>query len=159
MPHDLCIINQHKNNKTMKINENAPVKQKNQIVINAAPEKVWTVLTDINQWVSWNKKITKAQAPETQKVGVHFDWKVNGVSIKSTLHTVDPHKAFGWSGTTFGGSAIHNWYLTPQGTGTLVKVEESMEGWLMSLFKNKMNKDLAKDMQFWLDMLKRESEK
>ncbi|WP_041344221.1 SRPBCC family protein [Runella slithyformis] len=143
----------------MKINENAPVKQKNQIVINAVPEKVWAVLTDINQWGSWNEKITEAQASETQKVGARFDWKVNGASIKSILHTVSTHKAFGWSGTTFGGSAIHNWFLTAHQAGTLVNVEESMEGWLVSLFKNKMNRDLAKDMQFWLEMLKRECEK
>lgn len=143
----------------MKINENAPVKQKKQIVIHAAPEKVWAVLTDINQWVYWNKKITKAQILETPKVGTRFDWKVNGASIKSTLHTVNSNKCFGWSGTTFGGSAIHNWYLTAQGIETLVKVEESMEGWLVNLFKNKMNRDLAKDMQFWLEMLKQESEK
>lgn len=143
----------------MKINENAPVKQANQILINATPEKVWAVLTDINQWIHWNEKITKAQAPETLKAGARFNWKVNGASIKSTLHTVDINKTFGWSGTTFGGSAIHNWYLTVEGTGTRVKVEESMEGWLVKLFKNKMNKDLAKDMYFWLEMLKRESER
>jgi len=43
--------------------------------------------------------------------------------------------------------------------GTLVKVEESMEGWLIGLFKNKMNKALEKDMQYWLEVLKRESER
>lgn len=75
------------------------------------------------------------------------------------MHTVDLHIAFGWSGTTFGGSAIHNWYLTAENGGTLVKVEESMQGWLIGLFKNKMNRDLAKDMLFWLEQLKVESEK
>jgi uncharacterized protein YndB with AHSA1/START domain len=143
----------------MVINQNAPVKQANQILIQASPEKVWAVLTDINRWTSWNNKITKSQMNNALKAGERFDWTVNGAKIKSTLHTVVPHKILGWSGTTFGGSAIHNWYLEPSDNGTLVKVEESMQGWLVALFKRKMNKDLAKDMLFWLEMLKQESEK
>lgn len=143
----------------MKINPNAPVKQAKQIMIYATHEKVWAVLTDINHWVNWNDRITQAQASQTPRVGVRFDWKVNGAKIKSVLHSVEINKSFGWSGTTFGGSAIHNWYLSAQNGGTLVNVEESMEGWLVYLFKNKMNKDLEKDIQFWLEMLKKECEK
>lgn len=145
--------------KKMEINQNAPVKQAKQISINASPEKVWSVLTNINAWTKWNNKITKAQLNEIAKSGAKFEWTVNSASIKSVLHTVKPNEAFGWSGTTFGGSAIHNWYLEDQNGKTLVKVEESMEGWLVWLFKGKMNKDLEKDMQFWLEKLKAESEK
>ena len=143
----------------MKINEKAPVKQAKQIQIQADPEKVWAVLTDIDNWVNWNEKITQARTEGKPIKGGRFNWKVNGAKINSTLHTVEPYKVFGWSGTTFGGSAIHNWYLSANREGTLVKVEESMEGWLVGIFKSKMNKDLEKDMQFWLEMLKKESEK
>jgi hypothetical protein len=41
----------------------------------------------------------------------------------------------------------------------MVSVEKSMEGWLVGLFKSKMNRDLANDMQYWLEVLKVESEK
>ncbi len=143
----------------MQINQNAPVQQSNQIFIQASPGQVWSVLTDINRWVHWHKKITRAQVGEKPAPGAKFQWTINGTKIKSVLHTVEPQRAFGWSGTTFGGSAIHNWYLESQHGGTLVKVEESMQGWLIALFKNKMNKDLAKDMHFWLEQLKGESEK
>jgi uncharacterized protein YndB with AHSA1/START domain len=143
----------------MKINENAPVKQAKEISINARPEQVWAVLTDVNRWTEWNKKITKASMQNVAKTGTPFSWTVNGAKIKSVLHTVSKNHAFGWSGTTFGGSAIHNWYLQSNGNETVVKVEESMEGWLVWLFKSKMNSDLGNDMQYWLDMLKSESEK
>lgn len=143
----------------MNINENAPVVQRNQILIEASPEQVWEVLTNINQWPVWNKKITKASLAQSLSNGSQFAWKVNGANIRSTLHTVEPTQAFGWSGKGFGASAIHNWYLEKQGNGTLVKVEESMEGWLISLFKGKMNRDLAKDMQHWLEVLKMECER
>lgn len=143
----------------MQINQNAPVQQQNQIFIQASAEKVWAVLTNINNWTKWNPKITKAEMQEKLAVGANFKWTVNGAQIKSVLHTVETNRAFGWSGVTFGGSAIHNWYLEAQEEGVLVKVEESMQGWLVGLFKNKMNQDLAKDMQFWLEQLKKESEK
>ena len=44
----------------MNINANAPVFQANGIFIQATPERVWAVLTDINQWPTWNSKISKA---------------------------------------------------------------------------------------------------
>jgi len=155
----LIVNNAAQTSSIMQINQNAPVKQSNQIQIQASPEKVWAVLADINHWPKWNEKITKAKLEAMLDVGAKFRWKINGAVINSTLHTVKPNSAIGWSGTTFGGSAIHNWYLERNDGGTLVKVEESMEGWLIGLFKNKMNKALEKDMQYWLEVLKRESEK
>lgn len=147
------------NSTNMQINQNAPVKQNKAIFIQATPEKVWAVLTDINNWPKWNPKISKAEMNESIAPSAKFKWTVNGAKIKSTLHTVDPHKTFGWSGTTFGGSAIHNWYLSAQGDGTYMQVEESMEGWLIKLFKQKMNRDLGADMLIWLEQLKLTAEK
>ena len=142
----------------MQVNQNAPVLQTNQIFIQADPKRVWAVLADINQWPTWQPKISRAVLEGRPVVGATFNWKVNGASIRSVLHTADVGYAFGWSGTTFGGSAIHNWQLKSQNGGTLVHVEESMEGWLVGLFKKKMNRDLAADMALWLERLKGASE-
>ncbi len=142
----------------MHINQNAPVVQQNERFIAASPEKVWAVLTDINNWTSWHPKISRAKMTGEALPGTTFEWKANGASIKSVLQTVEPYRSLGWSGTTFGGSAIHNWQLEPQDSGTLVHVGESMEGWLIQLFKKKMNRDLAADMAFWLERLKAASE-
>ena len=143
----------------MQINQNAPVKQNNAIFIQASPEKVWEVLTNINNWPNWNTKISRAQIVGPVAPQANFKWKVNRAKINSNLHTVETNRVLGWSGTTFGGSAIHNWYLSTENNGTRVQVEESMEGWLVGLFKKKMNKDLATDMQAWLDQLKAEVER
>jgi uncharacterized protein YndB with AHSA1/START domain len=143
----------------MQINKKAPVQASSQIHIHATPEKVWAVLTQIHLWTNWHPKISKAVAEAPAAVGTKFAWTINGAKIKSQIHTVDPFQSFGWSGTTFGGSAIHNWYLSSVNGGTLVQGEESMEGWLVALFKQKMNKDLAKDMDFWLEQLQREAER
>ena len=141
------------------INENAPVKARRQLYIEAAPTQVWQVLTAVNNWPAWNAKITKAALPEAAHVGTAFKWTVNGAKINSIFHTVKPGVALGWTGSTFGGTAIHNWRLEATGSGTTVFVEESMQGWLISLFKGKMNHDLDSDMQIWLESLKAECEK
>ncbi|CAN0402155.1 unnamed protein product, partial [Scytosiphon promiscuus] len=40
--------------------------------------------------------------------------------------------------------AIHNWTLSEKKGRTIVRVEESMEGILVTLFKNFFNKNLEK---------------
>jgi len=143
----------------MTINQEAPVIQTKEIFINAAPEKVWDVLTNIKNWGAWNNRIKKARLKDALKVGTVFTWKTNGSKIKSKIHTYKTNQILGWTGKAFGAKAIHNWYLEPIENGTRIKVEESMEGWIIQLMKNKMNSILKEDMFFWLEQLKRESEK
>jgi len=144
---------------TMTVNQEAHVVQSKEIFINAAPERVWEVLTEIENWNEWNERIKNPSSIDDLKIGSRFSWKSKGSKIKAQIHTLQTNQAIGWSGNTFGASAIHNWSLVKSEHGTLVKVEESMEGWLINLMKNKMNKILADDMEFWLEQLRMESEK
>ena len=91
------------------INNKAPVKCSKTILINASPEKVWSVLTNIDQWATWQTDITKPKLNGELKLNTTFDWKTGGVKIHSTLLTVEPFNHFGWTGKTFGMVAIHNW--------------------------------------------------
>lgn len=148
-----------KNQVQMTINQEAPVVQTKEIVINSTPEKIWNILTNIQSWDKWNERIIKSKLEGELEVGSSFTWKTNGSKIKSKIHSISPNRILGWEGRTFGASAIHNWYLEPSETGTKVRVEESMEGWLINLMKKKMNEKLADDMVYWLERLKAESEK
>ncbi|RPD99138.1 polyketide cyclase/dehydrase [Aureibaculum marinum] len=143
----------------MTINQEAPVIQSKEIVINATPEKVWQILTNIDGWSEWNERIQQSSLKGGLKVGNIFTWKTNGSKIKSKIHTTIPNKMLGWEGKTFGARAIHNWFLQPTENGTKVSVEESMEGWIINLIKKKMNLKLADDMTHWLEKLKAEIEK
>jgi hypothetical protein len=145
---------------TMKpINNNAPVKCTKTIVINAAPQKVWQVLTDINNWPTWQPNVSKAILNGTLQPGTTFYWKADGFKLRSTLHTVQPAAYLGWTGNSMGLFAIHNWTLEETPQGTRITVEESMEGLLGRLFKKYMNKMLEKGMINMLNLLKTESEK
>ena len=144
---------------TMKtINQNAPVKCSKSISIKASPEKVWAVMTNIDQWATWQSDISKPKLNGALAVNTTFDWKTGGVNIHSTLHTVEPFSRFGWTGKTMGMFAIHNWTLSEKNGQTLVVVDESMQGFLAGLLKKSFNKNLARDMQHWLDLLKKECE-
>lgn len=147
------------NSKMKNINNNAPVKWSKTITINASSEKVWAVMTNIDNWATWQTDITKPKLNGELKPETTFDWKTGGAKIHSTLHTVKPFKQFGWTGKTFGMFAIHNWTLTETGGQTIVSVEESMEGFFAKLLKKSFNKNLEKGMQNWFELLKQECEK
>jgi len=143
----------------MSINKSAPVVQSKSIFIKANPKKVWQVLTDIEKWDEWNQRITKPRLDQKLDVNTSFSWKIKGTKIKSTIEVFKTEEILAWSGKTFGAKALHYWFLEPTQNGTKVSVEESMEGWLISLMKKKMNGNLADDMEHWLQQLKKKCEK
>lgn len=147
------------NHTNMTVNQEAPVCQTKSIVINANPEKIWSVIADVENWTKWNDAIEKVHLDGELKVQSDFTWTSGGPKITSKVHTFDSFKTLGWTGKTFGARAIHNWHFEEVEGGTKIIVEESMEGWLISLLKKKMNNILEQDMISWLEQLKVECEK
>jgi uncharacterized protein YndB with AHSA1/START domain len=141
------------------INYHAPVKCSSEVVIKSSPAKIWSVLTNIDQWAKWQTDISRSKINGELKPDTTFDWKTGGINIHSRLHTVDAFQNFGWTGKTLGMFAIHNWTITESNGKSQVSVEESMEGFLAGIFKKSLNKNLEKGMNKWLDLLKKECEK
>lgn len=141
------------------INQNAPVKCSKTISINTSPENVWNTLTNIDLWSNWQSDITKPKLKGELKSNSTFVWTSGGATIHSTLQAVDPLNQLAWTGKTLGIFAIHIWTLTKSNNQTQVAVDESMEGFLVKLFKNFFNKNLDKSLQTWLNLLKKECEK
>lgn len=124
------------------INENAPVKSGSHIEIEAPIDSVWRILTDINHWTTWQKEVTKTVVHGEIGQGTRFDWKAGGLSFKSRIHTSVPESMFGWTGTTIGASAIHNWTFEAKGDRTVVRVEESLQGVFPRLFAGYFQRNL-----------------
>ena len=57
-----------------------------------------------------------------------------------------------------GTRAIHVWRLEPDGDGTRVVTEESMEGWPVRLLKSFFQETLDKTLDAWLPALKTQAE-
>jgi len=140
------------------INHSAPVKCSKSISINAAKEKVWTLVTNIDNWADWQTDISDSRLNGELKPHARFQWKSGGAKIHSTLHTMEPHTYFGWTGRTLGLLAIHNWTLSEKDGLTEIIVDESMEGFMAGLLKKSLNRSLEKGMQTWLDLIKKECE-
>lgn len=155
---ELCIKQMQKQGNMKNINNEAPVRFTKSIVINASVETVWSVLTDINNWSTWQSDIKQSHLNGELKPHASFDWSSGGVKIHSTLQNLVPMKHFGWTGKSMGIYAIHNWALSENGEGTMLKVEESMEGLLAKLLKKPLNKKLEASLQLWLDLMKGECE-
>lgn len=133
------------------IDTNAPLFARREIFINAPVEKVWNIQTDIESWPEWQSDITSVTLQGKLTGGTTFKWKASGLNITSVFHTVNPKNEIGWTGVSLGMSAIHNWTFKEQDNGTFVTTEESLSGWLASLFrvfdKNFLEKSLEASLQ------------
>ncbi|MBB6272477.1 putative membrane protein [Pedobacter cryoconitis] len=144
---------------TRTIHTDAPVINQLQITIDAPVETVWKVFADVDNWSQWQKEIPESKINGPFKTGASFDWKTHGLTIHSTFHTVNTNSEIGWSGPALGSFAIHNWHFIRQGNHTVVKVEESMEGWLVWLLKDNFQTVNRGSLIYWLNALKIASEK
>ncbi|HKO79172.1 MAG TPA: SRPBCC family protein [Chitinophagaceae bacterium] len=141
------------------INKEAPVQTTQKMAINASPEKIWKIMSEIDQWKNWHKDVQNPKLKGTFQAGSSFNWKSGGLNIHSTIHTATPYTKIGWSGKAFGAFAIHNWTFTQMQGYTEVSVEESMEGWLVKLTRKKFQSGLEQSLIIWLTNLKTEAEK
>lgn len=155
---DKYISHPNKGSMNIPINKNAPVKSMNQIEIDAPIDTVWKILTNIRSWADWQKAVSETEVHGGIKEGTQFNWKAGGLSFKSTIHTVKSKSMFGWTGTTFGASAIHNWTFVEINGKTMVKVEESLQGVFPRLFRSYFQRNLDSGVITNLEELKAASE-
>ncbi len=138
----------------MQIDLNFPATHKANIEINATPIRVWEIISDIENWPSWNDDIKSAKLNGKLAKGTTFTWKAGPGTITSTLEVVDKPQLLGWSGKLFGIQAVHIWRIEPKGEIAIVTTEESWDGLLPKLFKGYSKKTLKKAIDNGLRQLK-----
>lgn len=136
----------------------AQVFAKKRLVIEASPEIVWKIHTDVNAWSQWQRSISSARTVAPLAVGSSFRWRSGGLIITATVHTLEPNRRMSWTGKSLGTQASHTWVLEAQNGGTLVTTEESMAGWLVSLLKLLAPTFLDRSLDVWLHDLKNKAE-
>ena len=138
----------------MSVNTHAPVVASGEILIAATPEKIWNIMTSIEQWPLWNPEIKWAELRGQLIAGTRFIWKSGPGTITSTIQKVEYQRFISWTGSTLGIKAVHTWRLTPQAGGTQVHTQESWEGLVVRLLKGSMQRQLDKAIQSGLRYLK-----
>ena len=140
-------------------NPQAPAQTRQRIYVDVAPEQVWQVLSRLEEWPRWQRDIRRVRLRGPLRPGTLFDWKFGGTRLHAVLHTVRPGAALGWSGWATGSSAVQNWTLAPYPNGgTEVRVEASLEGWLVRLLRPAFQQRLHAGTARWLKRLKHTAE-
>jgi uncharacterized protein YndB with AHSA1/START domain len=139
------------------INYDAPAVAEARSLIDAPPERVWHVLTDIDAWPEWQSRVSRAQLEGPLEPGSTFRFKA-GMSIVSTLRAVEPPYRVAWEGRALGIYARHRWTLERTDGGTRVETAESFEGVLVRLLRPVMQRSLKKALDRGLAELKEDTE-
>lgn len=112
-----------------------------EIEIDAAPETVWSILTDLPAYPDWNPFITSSEG--TVAVGERLTHRLEppggrAITIKPTLTEVSDGRVLEWVGRLvvpllFDGR--HRFELVPDGDGTRLVHTEHFRGLLVSFLK------------------------
>jgi uncharacterized protein YndB with AHSA1/START domain len=130
-----------------------------QVEIAASPERVWQLLSNIDQWPNWNALVQRAVLRGPLQPGSVFKWKSKGLTVMSTLQQVTPNQRLTWTGQAFGTRAIHTWEIEQTDHGVLLRTAESFDGWLPQLMPKTMQRTLDQTLPSWLEAIKSEAER
>ena len=76
-----------------KINEEASVKDKQSITVNATIDQTWQKIVTIDQWSQWNSQIGETNITSV-KEGATFTWTLNGEHFTSKISLLEKPDRF-----------------------------------------------------------------
>lgn len=136
-----------------------------EIVIDATPERVWEILTDLPSYHSWNPFIIESGGDVV--VGQRLTNRLQLASGKAqtftpTVTVVDPGKTFEWLGRLgFPGifDGRHRFDLEPTADGgTHLRHREFFSGVLVRLLRSRLDTDTRKGFELMNQALKERAE-
>jgi uncharacterized protein YndB with AHSA1/START domain len=142
----------------MEINLKAPVVVKKEMFIRSSPSLVWAILADVKSWHEWLYDVGKIEIKKPLEIGSHFRWSTLSLAMISTIQDLVPNKRISWTSKGSGMRSTQTWVLTPKEDGTLVVSEQSMQGLLVGLFKDRTKDAVEQAITAWLKSLKRQAE-
>ena len=142
----------------MDVDNTAQITASGTVEVSATPAEVWTILSDIAGWPSWNADVREARLLGDLAPGSRFTWRAGPGTITSVLRSVEPERELGWTGSTMGVHAVHVWRLEATPRGTRVTTEESWTGWPTRLMHKRMERTLRQAVAHGLHDLKTEVE-
>jgi len=138
---------------------------KTEIVIQAAPAKVWEVLTAFNRYAEWNPfiKWLTGEVKTGSKIVVRLEQPDSkGMTFKPTVLAFEPNKEFRWIGhLLFPGlfDGEHRFELKDNGDGTTTFIQaERFKGMLVRLFSKMLDQNTVKGFRMMNEKLKEEAE-
>jgi hypothetical protein len=119
---------------------------KTEILINATPEKVWSILTNFEEYPNWNPfiKSIMGDVKVGNKITARLEPpKAKGMTFTPKVLVFDANKEFRWIGHLFFPGLFdgeHKFELVDNGNGTTTfRQSEKFKGVLVPLFKKMLD--------------------
>jgi len=140
------------------IEKDAAVVSSAEIEIDASIEAVWSILTEIERWPTWNPDVKSVSLDGPPVECATFRWKAGPSTITSTVIRLDRPRLIAWTGKTLGIRAIHVWRLETHDARTLARTEESYDGLVARILRRPLQKLLDRTLADVVRHLKAEAE-
>lgn len=131
----------------------------NEIVINAACEKVWGKLVDARHWPDWypnSRDVNLADDAKFLSSQSTFRWKTFGIEVESSVREFVPNERLGWFGNVPGKPPefYHTWLLKHEAGNCRVVTEEVGVGADPVDFRKTNESLLHRGHELWVVTLK-----
>lgn len=143
----------------MEIDREAPAVASSEIEVATGPDVVWDVMADFERWPDWNPEVKSVSVSGPPAEGTTFKWKSSGATLSSTVERAARPELLAWTGRASGMRAIHVWHFEARGDKSYVRTEESLDGWLVRLFRRRVQKVLQTGLDDSVRQLKAEAER
>ncbi len=127
---------------------------KTEILIHSTPEKIWSILTNFNNYPNWNPfiKSIKGEVKVGNKITVRIEPpESKGMTFKPKVLTFEPNKELSWLGhLMFAGlfDGEHKFELIDNGNGiTTFRQSEEFKGILVPLFKKQLDNNTKRGFE------------
>jgi hypothetical protein len=138
---------------------------KTEILINATPTKVWSILVNFENYPNWNPfiKSIKGNLKVGNKIMARIEPpEANGMTFKPTILTLETNKELKWLGhLLFPGlfDGEHKFELIDNADGTTTFIQsEKFNGILVPLFKKLLDNNSKRGFEEMNEALKKECE-
>lgn len=127
-----------------------------EVVVDATPSKVWSLLGDVTTWPSWNPRITQGRMLDGEEFfpGATFQYVCDGKPAVGTITQVERLKTLAWRT----GNNRQSFRLQADGEKTRVTGAVEITGFMASLRKSKSEQEAARICEAWLAGLKQGAE-
>lgn len=127
---------------------------KTEILIHSTPEKIWSILTNFNNYPNWNPfiKSIKGEVKVGNKITVRIEPpESKGMTFKPKVLTFEPNKELSWLGhLMFAGlfDGEHKFEIIDNGNGiTSFRQSEKFKGILVSLLKKQLDNNTKRGFE------------